>query len=36
MLMGDTSLVPDDGITAGSRTTPSTLPAVRRGAAASA
>ena len=34
MLMGDTSLVPDDGITAGSRTTPSTLPAVRRGAAA--
>ncbi len=29
MLMGDTSLVPDDGITAGSRTTPSTVPAVR-------
>lgn len=34
MLMGDTSLVPDDGVTAGSRTTPSTVPAVRRGAAA--
>jgi len=34
MLMGDTGLVPDDGITAGSRTTPSTVPAVRRGAAA--
>jgi len=34
MLMGDTSLVPDDGITAGSRTTPSTVPAVRQGAAA--
>ena len=32
--MGDTSLVPDDGITAGSRTTPSTVPAVRQGAAA--
>lgn len=34
MIMGDTALVPDDGITAGSRTTPSTLPAVRQGAAA--
>ena len=34
MLMGDTSLVPDDGTTAGSRTTPSTVPAVRQGAAA--
>ena len=34
MLMADTSLVPDDGITAGSRTTPSTVPAVRQGAAA--
>ncbi len=34
MLLADTSLVPDDGLTAGSRTTPSTVPAVRRGAAA--
>jgi isoquinoline 1-oxidoreductase len=34
MLLADTSLVPDDGITAGSRTTPSTVPAVRQGAAA--
>lgn len=34
MIMADTGLVPDDGITAGSRTTPSTLPAVRQGAAA--
>ena len=34
MVMGDTSLVPDDGVTAGSRTTPSTVPAVRQGAAA--
>jgi len=34
LIMGDTDLVPDDGITAGSRTTPSTVPAVRRGAAA--
>ena len=34
MLMGDTSLVPDDGTTAGSRTTPATVPAVRQGAAA--
>lgn len=34
LLMADTDLVPDDGITAGSRTTPATVPAVRRGAAA--
>src|SRR3954451_6407691 len=34
LLMADTSSVPDDGITAGSRTTPSTVPAVRAGAAA--
>ncbi|MCX6904594.1 MAG: molybdopterin-dependent oxidoreductase [Verrucomicrobia bacterium] len=34
MVMADTSLVPDDGVTAGSRTTPSTVPAVRQGAAA--
>jgi len=34
MLMGDTSLVPDDGTTAGSQTTPRTVPAVRQGAAA--
>lgn len=34
MVMGDTALVPNDGITAGSRTTPSTVPAVRQGAAA--
>lgn len=34
VLMADTDAVPDDGITAGSRTTPSTLPAVRRAAAA--
>ena len=33
LVMSDTALVPDDGITAGSRTTPSTVPAVRRGAA---
>lgn len=33
LVMADTALVPDDGITAGSRTTPSTVPAVRRGAA---
>ena len=26
LVMGDTELTPDDGITAGSRTTPSTLP----------
>jgi isoquinoline 1-oxidoreductase len=34
LIMADTALVPDDGITAGSRTTPSTVPAVRQGAAA--
>jgi CO/xanthine dehydrogenase Mo-binding subunit len=33
LVMADTSLVPDDGITAGSRSTPSTVPDVRRGAA---
>jgi len=33
LVMADTALVPDDGITAGSRTTPSTVPAVRRGTA---
>jgi isoquinoline 1-oxidoreductase len=33
LVMADTQLVPDDGITAGSRTTPSTVPAVRQGAA---
>lgn len=34
LVMADTSVAPDDGITAGSRSTPSTVPAVRRGAAA--
>jgi isoquinoline 1-oxidoreductase len=34
LVMGDTGQVPDDGITAGSRTTPQTVPAVRQGAAA--
>lgn len=34
VVMADTSLVPNDGITAGSRTTPSTVPAVRKAAAA--
>ncbi len=34
MVLGDTSQTPDDGITAGSRTTPSTVPAVREAAAA--
>jgi isoquinoline 1-oxidoreductase len=33
LVMADTALVPDDGITAGSRTTPYTVPAVRQGAA---
>jgi len=33
LIMADTALVPDDGITAGSRTTPYTVPAVRLGAA---
>ena len=34
LIMADTSLVPDDGPTSGSRSTPSTIPAVRQGAAA--
>jgi isoquinoline 1-oxidoreductase len=34
LVMADTDLVPDDGSTAGSRTTPSTVPAVRKAAAA--
>ncbi|MHC4323250.1 MAG: xanthine dehydrogenase family protein molybdopterin-binding subunit [Planctomycetota bacterium] len=33
LLMSDSDLTPDDGRTAGSRTTPSTVPAVRQGAA---
>ncbi len=33
VVMGDSDLVPNDGITAGSRTTPSTIPAVRKAAA---
>jgi isoquinoline 1-oxidoreductase len=33
LVMADSALVPDDGRTAGSRTTPSTVPAVRQGAA---
>lgn len=34
LIMADTALVPDDGMTAGSRTSPSSVPAVRQGAAA--
>ncbi len=34
LVMADTQLCPDDGGTAGSRTTPATVPSVRRGAAA--
>jgi isoquinoline 1-oxidoreductase subunit beta len=34
MVMADTALGPNDGITAGSRTTPGTVPAVRKAAAA--
>src|SRR5262245_53391840 len=34
LTMSDTGLVPDDGITAGSRSTPSSVPAVRQAAAA--
>jgi isoquinoline 1-oxidoreductase len=34
VVMADTDLVPNDGITAGSRTTPGTVPAVRKAAAA--
>jgi isoquinoline 1-oxidoreductase len=33
LVMADTDLVPNDGTTAGSRTTPSTVPAVRKAAA---
>jgi isoquinoline 1-oxidoreductase len=33
MILADTSVVPDDGMTAGSGSTPRTVPAVRRGAA---
>ena len=33
VVMADTSLVPNDGTTAGSRTTPATVPAVRKAAA---
>ncbi len=33
LIMADTDLVPNDGTTAGSRTTPSTIPAVRRATA---
>src|SRR4051812_26816556 len=34
LIMADTDLVPDDGMTAGSGTSPRTIPAVRQGAAA--
>src|SRR4051812_22022043 len=34
LIMADTGLVPDDGITAGSGSTPRTVPSVRQGAAA--
>jgi CO/xanthine dehydrogenase Mo-binding subunit len=34
LIMADTAMVPDDGITAGSGTTPRTLPAVRQACAA--
>ena len=34
LVMADTQLVPNDGITAGSRSTPSTMPAIRQAAAA--
>jgi isoquinoline 1-oxidoreductase len=34
LIMADTGMVPDDGTTAGSRTTPGTVPVVRHGAAA--
>jgi isoquinoline 1-oxidoreductase len=34
VLLADTTAVPDDGLTAGSRTTPATVPLVRQGAAA--
>lgn len=34
LIMGDTGLTPDDGGTAGSQSTPSSVPAIRRGCAA--
>ncbi|MGA2030733.1 MAG: molybdopterin cofactor-binding domain-containing protein [Thermoguttaceae bacterium] len=34
LIMADTALTPDDGVTAGSRSTPATVPSVRSGAAA--
>ena len=34
LVMADTDVVPNDGITAGSRTTPTTVPSVRQAAAA--
>jgi len=34
LIMADTALVPDDGGTSGSRTTPSTVPAIRKACAA--
>jgi isoquinoline 1-oxidoreductase len=34
LIMADTGLCPDDGITAGSRTTPANIPAIRKAAAA--
>jgi isoquinoline 1-oxidoreductase len=34
LVMADTALVPDDGMTAGSGSTPRTVPAIRQGAAA--
>src|SRR5438067_70618 len=34
LIIADTALVPDDGGTAGSRTTPSTVPAIRKACAA--
>jgi len=34
LVMADTALVPDDGITAGSRSTPSNVPVIRKAAAA--
>ena len=34
LIMADTELTPDDGGTAGSRTTPSSVPAIRKGCAA--
>src|SRR5207244_5881695 len=34
LIMADTAFVPDDGITAGSGSSPRTVPAIRQGAAA--